>query len=114
MKTYLLLPFFLFYGMYSFAQNSVPVVPNKSDELLQKPVTQDIHYCCPKCNYTDIKAGFCPIDKIPLIKEGTYYCPTCNTHADKPGKCPKCGKTMKKMETPIKEANSTPLKKENP
>jgi rubrerythrin len=113
MKTYLILPLFMLLGLQSIAQNQLPIVPNKSDELLQKPEAKETYYCCQKCNYTAMKAGICPVDRIPLIQEGTYYCPVCSTTSAKPGKCPKCGKPMKKMETPTKEANISPLKKEN-
>jgi hypothetical protein len=111
MKNVLLACMLLTLGISGFAQTTAPVVvPNRSDELLKKPDPEDLKYCCPKCNYTNSKIGDCPVDKIPLIKEGVYYCPLDYNTADKPGKCIKCGKALKKMESPTKQANAAPVK----
>ncbi|HEV7231012.1 MAG TPA: hypothetical protein VGO45_06780 [Bacteroidia bacterium] len=104
MKNFLFLLFFLSAGVSAYSQTEV--VPNQSNELLNKPEKRDPLYCCSKCNYTSPLPGKCAVDKTPLIKEGTYYCPVCYTTNDKPCKCPKCGKSMKKMETAMKEAST--------
>jgi hypothetical protein len=107
MKVQILFFFILLFGLTASAQTTPASIPNKSDELLQKPEIREKVYCCQKCNYTDTKPGVCPVDKVKLIKEGTYYCPVCQTTSDTSCKCPKCGRSMKRMDTPTKEANNS-------
>ena len=104
MKT-LFLMLGLMFGGGLFAQTD-SVIPNNSNQLLKQQDMQekrDPLYCCRKCNYTSSKPGACPVDKSDLIKEGAYYCPVHGALNSSAGKCPKCGKKLKKMETPTKE-----------
>ncbi|HEY4798661.1 MAG TPA: hypothetical protein VII99_06235 [Bacteroidia bacterium] len=55
-------------------------------------------YRCMKCDFTSNKAGKCPTDKIPTVKEGNYYCETDFFSQAKPGKCVKCKKMLVKLE----------------
>jgi hypothetical protein len=108
MKLLFLFPFLFAFGLSGMSQTTVPIVPNKSDELLKTIAPVTISYCCPRCTYSSALPGICPRDRVNLIQEDTYYCPEHLTTSKSLIKCPTCGKMMKKMEHSQTEAAKKP------
>lgn len=95
--------------MFALCANAQTNQPSTKKSGEEKKETK---YCCPKCTFSDMKAGKCPTDLNELVLcgiVGSYYCPVCMLSCEKAGMCPKCGKEMKKAE-PKKEEKKTEVK----